>query len=85
MRYVAQNYVYEDDRERYLAFFDVDTIVGRIRQSVSARISCRFRIRDRHGNYNWRECAVVLLSNGQDPAVMVAVRMAEQRAALPET
>ncbi|WP_415945508.1 diguanylate cyclase domain-containing protein, partial [Selenomonas montiformis] len=85
VRRVAQNYVYEDDRERYLAFFDADTIVGRIRKSTSGRISCRFRMRDRHGNYNWRECAVVLLSNGNDPAVMVAARMADQPAALPET
>lgn len=69
---VAQTTVYEEDRERYLAFCNPDTVVERIEKSPYGRISCCYRVRDRHGRYNWRECIALLLSNGTHPLMLTA-------------
>lgn len=63
---VAQEFIYEEDRAHYLAFCDPDTVVERIRKSPYGRISCRFRVRDRQGKYEWRECIAILLESRVD-------------------
>lgn len=63
---VAQEFVYEEDRAHYLAFCDPETVVERIRKSPYGRISCRFRVRDRQGKYEWRECIAILLESRFD-------------------
>lgn len=70
----AQQRVYEEDRASYLAFADLTTIKQRLSQNASGSLSCFFRSKDKHGNYKWRECMVVLLYNVQHPLLLVAVR-----------
>lgn len=81
---VAQEFVYEEDRARYLAFCDPETIVERIRKSPYGRISCRFRVRDRQGKYDWRECIAILLSSGTHPLMLTATWVVEAPTLLPE-
>lgn len=69
---------------RYLAFCDPETIVERIRKSPYGRISCRFRVRDRQGKYDWRECIAILLSSGTHPLMLTATWVIEAPTLLPE-
>lgn len=59
-------------------------IVERIRKSPYGRISCRFRVRDRQGKYDWRECIAILLSSGTHPLMLTATWVVEAPTLLPE-
>lgn len=70
----ARQSVYEDDRKRYLAFCDPDTVIARIQKSPYGRIACRFRVRDQRGNYGWKECTAILLASGNMPLMLTATK-----------
>lgn len=80
----AEQYVYEEDRAKYLAFCNPDTVIERIQKSPHGRITCRFRIRDRHGNYNWDECTAILLVNRKSPLMLTTNKIIDTPDVLPE-
>ena len=74
---VSHTYIYEEDQEGYLAFFNPDTIVERIQKSPYGRLEHCFRMRDKQGNYVWQECVVILLNNGREkeaPLLLTATK-----------
>ena len=74
---VSRAYIYEEDQEGYLAFFNPDTIVARIQKSPYGRLEHCFRMRDKQGNYVWQECVVILLNNGREkdaPLLLTATK-----------
>lgn len=79
----AKTCVYEEDRQRYLAFSNPDTIIERIRKNPHGRITCQYRLRDHHGNYTWRECVAILLSNGLTPLILTANKTVDVPVSLP--
>lgn len=73
----SRTYIYEEDQEGYLAFFNPDTIVARIQKSPYGRLEHCFRMRDKQGNYVWQECVVILLNNGREkdaPLLLTATK-----------
>ena len=74
---VSRAYIYEEDQEGYMAFFNPDTIVARIQKSPYGRLEHCFRMRDKQGNYVWQECVVILLNNGREkeaPLLLTATK-----------
>ncbi len=60
-RKFAENDIYRDDRDRYEAFVDPDTLISRIRQGGKNYMSEFFRTKGVDGNYEWSEHGVVLV------------------------
>ncbi|WP_303105209.1 EAL domain-containing protein [uncultured Mitsuokella sp.] len=75
---VSEHLIYEEDRQRYLDFYELSTIVSRIEKSPHNRISDQFRLIDAHGNYNWREFIVMLVPNSGSRLLLSLVQCIDE-------
>ena len=61
IREYAEKYVYPDDREKYLLFFDPETAKKRLTESSCVSFSVMLRSSVRHGQYAWKEYSLLKL------------------------
>ena len=78
----SSRYIHPDDRSRYLAYCDPATADARLKASPGGRIYDCFRIRDPHGNYNWKEYTATLIPNTDGSQILTTVQSIEF---LPQT
>ena len=70
----AQELIHPDDRSRYLAYCDPKTVLARLMAQPHSRLFDCFRVRDRHGNYSWKEFTATLLPNSGKHAFLTTVQ-----------
>ena len=51
----AEKYIYPEDRERYLRFFDPETALTRLAEAGGVCMSGLFRSSEGHGRFGWKE------------------------------
>ncbi len=51
----AEKYIYPEDRERYLSFFDPETALTRLAEAGGVCMSGLFRSSEGHGRFGWKE------------------------------
>ena len=74
VRQFADQELYPGDRDRYIEFMDVDTMIERIDAGGRSYIVGFFRIRDRGGDFTWKLVALIRFSGSRDRRVMVCIR-----------
>ncbi len=63
-RLYAENWVFPEDRERYLRFADADTLAYRVERQGSHSITSYFRTLGNHGAYAWKCFTVLKIHDG---------------------
>ncbi len=61
--YFANNYVFPSQREDFKAFLDVDTMKERVEAGKKGHIEEAYRIKQKNGNYEWREVVLMMIPN----------------------
>ena len=73
-RHFAETELFPEDRDRYIAFMDHDSIVDRINASGERYIVDFFRLRQKGGDYAWKLFALISLVERPGNQVMLCVR-----------
>ena len=71
---MADNIVAGTDREKFLEFADSKTLGDRIEHSEKGFIENLFRLRQRDGNYGWREVAIMMIPGTHGKEFMISTK-----------
>ncbi len=71
---MADNIVAATDREKFLEFADSETLGERIEHSEKGFIENLFRLRQRDGNYGWREVAIMMIPGTHGEEFMISTK-----------
>lgn len=75
----ASTLLYEEDRDRYLSFFDIETLCDRIRTSGKGYISNSFRIMNRqNGNYEKKTINIISIPRTNNNTFLILIKDLEE-------
>ena len=62
---VASRWLYQEDREAFIRFWDAKTLEARLDESGRGSISEYYRVRNSHGSYEWKQFIMIRYQPGQ--------------------
>lgn len=87
LRYFCQHMIYPEERDRYRAFADPDTMIDRIRQTSDGVQRDYFRVllpaEDGEENYVWKEFNLLIIPGSENKRVLSCIKNAEPTYDLP--
>lgn len=75
---LANERIHPDDKERFLAYLDIDTAEKRLTATKNKKAIALFRIQDENDAYNWKSVAISLLNIGGNVSMLVCVSRVDE-------
>lgn len=67
-------YVHPEDRKRFMKFLDTENIVKKAATSPHNVSASHFRMKDRSGQYQWKELVAMVIGNSEDRNILLGAK-----------